>query len=101
MSPYELEPSALIVGTPEEADHFLVSALWGPSEGMLPIGSVMHWARLLHDRGDDFASHAAACHYWLYEHYKGYKHDAPESSAAHAPSIHNTVLAPKNGEQTP
>ncbi|GAB7522518.1 hypothetical protein [Paraburkholderia sp. 2C] len=28
----------------------------------------MEWVTVLRERGDDFASHAAACSYWLYEH---------------------------------
>ncbi len=77
MQPYEQEPLALKCGSAAEADQFLMAHLWGASECLLPPGTVMHWAKLLHGRGDEFASHAAACHYWLYEHYKGYDHNGP------------------------
>ncbi|MDE1141119.1 hypothetical protein WCQ02_20100 [Paraburkholderia tropica] len=77
MQAFEQEPAALKRGSTTEADQFLVTNLWGASESLLPPHTVMHWAKLLHDRGVDFASHAAACHYWLYEHYRGYDHKKP------------------------
>ncbi|MEX3921111.1 hypothetical protein AB4Y43_33685 [Paraburkholderia sp. BR10872] len=78
--PYEFEPAVLVSGAPDAADHFLVSVLWGEQEDALPVAYVMNWARLLHERGDDFSSHAAACHYWLFEHYRGDRHQGPAAS---------------------
>ncbi|WP_234774794.1 hypothetical protein [Paraburkholderia tropica] len=77
MEAYEQEPFPLKFGSPAEADRFLVTYLWGDTECQLSPGLVMHWVWLLHGRGEDFASHAAACHYWLYEHYQGYDHKGP------------------------
>ncbi|RQM46509.1 hypothetical protein EHZ19_18495 [Paraburkholderia bannensis] len=94
MPTYEFEPLALKSGSPLVADRFLMTYLWGASECLLPPGTVMHWAVLLHERGDDFASHAAACHYWLYEHYQGYDHNGPSkqrlSQKPDAAHVHET-----------
>lgn len=69
---YEMAPAVLLVGAVQEADRFLVEALFGAQEQSVPVQCVLNWARLLHLRGDDFASHAVTCHYWLYEHCPGY-----------------------------
>jgi hypothetical protein len=66
------EPTEIVSGGPAEADRFLVAALWSSEPGTVPVEHVRHWADLLRRRGDDFASHAAACQYWLYEHPAGY-----------------------------
>lgn len=79
MTTYEFEPLALKSGTALDADRFLMTYLWGASERLLPPRIVMRWAALMHERGEDFASHAAACHYWLYEHYQGYDHKGPSA----------------------
>lgn len=70
--PYEFEPSVLLNGSPDEADHYLVAVLFGAHENSVPVQYELSWVKLLHARGDDFASHAATCHYWLYEHHQGY-----------------------------
>ena len=60
-------PAALVSGTPIEADRFLVAALWTGEVSPPTISAVAEWAITLHRRGDEFASHASACHYWLFE----------------------------------
>jgi hypothetical protein len=63
-----VEPRAIIVaGTPAEIDRYLVATLWTGEEPAPTIRTVTEWADLLRRRGDDFASHASACHYWLFE----------------------------------
>ena len=64
---FPLDPEELLTGTPGEADAFLMSALWKSPAGALPAEWVVHWRDLLGERGEDFASHAATCQYWLYE----------------------------------
>jgi hypothetical protein len=78
--PYEFEPPVLLSGSPREADRYLVAVLFGAHENSVPVRYVLNWVKLLHARGDTFASHAAACHYWLYEHHSGYAHDRPSAS---------------------
>ncbi|MFM0224156.1 hypothetical protein [Paraburkholderia dipogonis] len=52
-------------GTPAEVDSFLLAALW-TGKGRAPsVQQVIEWKRFLQQRGDDFASHAIACFYWL------------------------------------
>jgi hypothetical protein len=63
----DIEPLVILTGSPEEADRFLMSALWGDSDTFVSVLGVLGWANVLRERGSDFASHAAACHYWLYE----------------------------------
>ncbi len=75
----EIDPPSLVAGSPPIADQYLVSLLFGEHEATLPVQYVLHWAKILGDRGEDFASHAATCHYWLYEHYRGYRHHTPDS----------------------
>lgn len=66
---YEMAPSALTTGSPYEADKFLVTCLWkAGEEDSVPHDTVMYWAMLLRRRGEEFASHASVCQYWLYEH---------------------------------
>ncbi|CAB3805450.1 hypothetical protein LMG28138_05668 [Pararobbsia alpina] len=60
-------PAIIISGTPAEADRFLVAALWTGEEPVPTISAVTEWTNILHMRGDDFASHASACLYWLFE----------------------------------
>jgi hypothetical protein len=76
----ELDPPDLLCGTPEIADRYLVWALFGESEAYLFAWYVLHWADIVQARGDDFASHAAACHYWLYEHCRGYEYSSPKNA---------------------
>ncbi|MCP3711663.1 hypothetical protein M3I54_32730 [Paraburkholderia sp. CNPSo 3274] len=78
--PYETEPPVLVNGSPSEADRFLVAVLFGDHEDSLPVQYVLTWVKLLHARGDDFASHAATCHYWLYEHHCGYTIHRPSAN---------------------
>jgi hypothetical protein len=63
----DIEPLVILTGSPEEADRFLMSALWGDCDTFVSVPRVLGWADVLRQRGSDFASHAAACHYWLYE----------------------------------
>jgi hypothetical protein len=63
----DIEPLVILTGSPEEADRFLMSALWSDSDTFASVVGVLGWADVLRERGSDFASHAAACHYWLYE----------------------------------
>ena len=63
----DVEPLVILAGSPEEADRFLMSALWGDSDPFVSVLGVLGWADVLRGRGSEFASHAAACHYWLYE----------------------------------
>lgn len=79
-----LAPPVLETGTASEADKFLVATLWGEWENSLSYIFVVNWARILQERGDDFSSHAAACHYWLYEHYSGHDHSGPQPRAVHS-----------------
>jgi hypothetical protein len=88
---FVLQPAEVLSVSPEEADRFLVAALWSSAPGTVPVDHVRHWAEVLRGRGDDFASHAAACQYWLYEHPAGYlrvpsnlrnEHRAPGSKTA-------------------
>ncbi|MEX3950889.1 hypothetical protein AB4Y40_24415 [Paraburkholderia sp. EG287B] len=65
--PDVMEPEVLLVGAPAQADHFLLSTLWGPGGTRIPVFQVLGWMEILRDRGVDFASHAAVCQYWLYE----------------------------------
>jgi hypothetical protein len=78
--PFALEPAEVLSGSPVEADQFLVAALWNTAPGTLPADHVRHWADVLRGRGDDFASHAAACQYWLYERPAGYVRGAQRPS---------------------
>ncbi|GAB2920853.1 hypothetical protein GCM10027093_69520 [Paraburkholderia jirisanensis] len=64
--PFALNPEELLTGTPRQADAFLMNALWKSTAGALPVEWVVHWRDLLRGRGDEFASHMAACQYWLY-----------------------------------
>ena len=73
--PYELEPSALLRGTSEEAGRFLDSVLSGEYEAFVPVWYVLNWVQLLHGRGDGFASQTARCHSWLYGHHRGFTSD--------------------------
>src|ERR1700754_3100474 len=66
-APSDIEPLVILTGSPEEADRFLMSALWGDSDTFVSVLGVLGWADVLRGRGSDFASHAAACYYWLYE----------------------------------
>jgi hypothetical protein len=66
-APSDIEPLVILTGSPEEADRFLMSALWGDSDTFVSVPGVLGWADVLRARGSEFASHAAACHYWLHE----------------------------------
>jgi len=70
----DLSPEVFLLGTPTEVDRFLASRLSDESGTHPEAHVVVNWIRLLMARGNGFASHAAACHYWLYEHYPGYDH---------------------------
>lgn len=74
---YEISPVALVAGYPAEADRFLLAHLWGSTKLCIRTEHVLNWANILGARGEAFASHAAVCHYWLYEHYSGYDHKHP------------------------
>ena len=78
--PCEIEPAVLVTGSPRQADLFLPEVLFGAHENSIPVPYVLHWVKLLHARGDDFASHAATCHYWLYEHLRGYTPERPRAN---------------------
>src|SRR5258705_13998201 len=65
---FPFEPAILLKGTSKEADRFIVAALWENTGAPVPVAYVANWARILQLRGDEFASHASACHYWLFEH---------------------------------
>lgn len=60
-----MQPAILLAGTTREVDVFLSNVLGDDSNG-LTVRQVLEWTRILHDRGDQFVSHASACHYWLY-----------------------------------
>ncbi|WP_028207332.1 hypothetical protein [Paraburkholderia nodosa] len=77
---YEIEPRVLVSGSPGEADRFLVAVLFGTRENLIPVEYVLNWMKLFHERGDDFASRAATCQYWLYEHHRGYIPDPPSAN---------------------
>ncbi|WP_069262073.1 hypothetical protein [Paraburkholderia nodosa] len=66
--PDSMEPQVLLDGAPAQADYFLLSTLWGPEGTLIPVFQVLGWMEILRHRGADFASHAAVCQYWLYEH---------------------------------
>ncbi|WP_224010828.1 hypothetical protein [Paraburkholderia tropica] len=70
----DLSPDVFLLGTPKEVDRFLVARLRDESESRPTVRIVINWMRLLKARGDAFASHVVACHYWLYEHKPGYDH---------------------------
>jgi hypothetical protein len=67
-APSDVKPLVILTGSPEEADRFLTSALWRDTGMFVSVPGVLGWADVLRERGSDFASHAAACHYWLHEH---------------------------------
>lgn len=71
----DFSPDIFMLGTPEEADRFLVARLRDESASRPAVYVVVNWIRLLKARGDAFASHVVACHYWLYEHSPGYNHE--------------------------
>jgi hypothetical protein len=60
-------PAIIISGSPIEVDRYLVVTLWTGEEPKPSVRTVTEWVNILHERGDDFASHASACHYWLFE----------------------------------
>jgi hypothetical protein len=62
-----LEPAVLLYGSVAEADSFLAAALWHSDSCDVSVEYVQHWASLMRGRGIEFASHASACQYWLYE----------------------------------
>jgi hypothetical protein len=70
-------PAVLQTGTPAEVDEYLVGALWQDHLPSLIPAVVSGWATLLHRRGLEFASHASACHYWLYEKLSGEPEELP------------------------
>jgi hypothetical protein len=71
------DPFELLEGSPRVADVFLLTSLWNAPSPDLRPETVIAWAKMLHSRGESFASHSAVCHYWLYEHYAGYEHVCP------------------------
>ena len=73
----EIEPSVVVHGSPSESDHFLMAVLSGEQENLVPVRYVLNGVRLLQARADDFASHAATCHYWLCERHCGYTPTGP------------------------
>lgn len=60
-------PAVILLGTAGEVDRFIVAALWTGKSPVPTVAEVTAWAHALHQRGDAFASHSSACHYWLYE----------------------------------
>jgi hypothetical protein len=75
-----LEPAALLSGSASEADRFLAAALWHSDSRDVSVEYVRHWASILRGRGIEFASHASACQYWLYEKQPGRVRAAPKPS---------------------
>ncbi|MGS1063396.1 hypothetical protein [Burkholderia glumae] len=67
-------PDILLTGTPEAVDAYLVRRLWAAGHAAPAPHMVVNWLRALNTRGEPFASHVVACHYWLYEHRHGYDH---------------------------
>ena len=63
----DVPPPVLQTGNPKEVDDYLVGALWQRRAPEITLAAVSLWATLLRRRGTEFASHASACHYWLYE----------------------------------
>ena len=66
-----LEPAVLLFGSAAEADSFLAAVLWHHDSPEISIDYVSHWASIMRRRGIEFASHASACQYWLYEKQPG------------------------------
>jgi hypothetical protein len=60
---FVLDPEELLTGSPGQADAYLMNALWKSMSGTLPVEWVVHWRDLLRERGEEFASHTAACQY--------------------------------------
>ena len=79
-----ISPAIVATGTPKEVDEFLVDALWKTRFGILPTSLVVEWAALLHQRGEEFASHASTCHYWLYDRLGAFPHLGPPRGAKQA-----------------
>ena len=65
-------PTVIVEGTPTDVDRYLVSALWKTDGAGPSVADVIAWRRCLYERGEDFASHKAACYYWLCEHLPEY-----------------------------
>jgi hypothetical protein len=78
----ELEPAVLLSGSVAEADNFLSAVLWKCDSAKVAVGYVSHWASIMRGRGVEFASHAAACQYWLYEQQAGRLRATPKSSVS-------------------
>lgn len=72
----DASPAVLILGSPQEVDRYLFSLLRDSSIGPPSLHIVANWIRLLEARGTEFASHAVACHYWLYEYHPAYSHSS-------------------------
>ncbi|HEY2020165.1 hypothetical protein [Paraburkholderia sp.] len=66
-------PTIIVSGTPVDVDRYLVSTLWAAAGPHPSVIDVFCWRRKLHERGDDFAPHEAACYYWLCEHKAGFQ----------------------------
>ncbi|MBI0325782.1 hypothetical protein [Burkholderia plantarii] len=67
-------PDILMTGTPDAVDTYLVRRFREGGPDAPAPHMVVNWLRVLKTRGEPFASHVAACHYWLYEHRRGYDH---------------------------
>jgi hypothetical protein len=65
------EPAVLLCGSAADADKFLATALWRSAPPEVCVDYVQHWASIMRERGIEFASHASACEYWLFEHQPG------------------------------
>jgi hypothetical protein len=67
-NPFNVDvPPVIRTGSPGAVDRYLRSALWRAGGNSLPLLDVIEWTNVLRVRGDDFASHVSACHFWLYE----------------------------------
>ncbi|MGF6447070.1 hypothetical protein [Paraburkholderia youngii] len=64
-------PTVIVNGTPIEVDKYLMAALWTADGAHASVMDVAQWRERLRERGDDFASHEAACYYWLCENRAG------------------------------